>query len=120
MLDHELLHELLVEPVQVVERIQHRVAAAHAEEQRDLAEARLQIDDQRRAASSGRAISTAQFTASVVVPAPPLAPKNTIVVACVLVDGAEARRADVRRIASSKVSAGGGHAKNSLAPARID
>jgi hypothetical protein len=67
-----------------------------------------------------RAISTAQFTASVVVPAPPLAPKNTIVVACVAVDGAAARRADERRSASSKVSAGGGHAKNSLAPARID
>ena len=48
VLDHELLHELLIEPVQVVERVQHRVAAAHAQEESDLAQAGLQIDDQRR------------------------------------------------------------------------
>ena len=46
VLDHELLHELLIEPVQVVERVQHRVAAAHAQKEGDLAKTRLQIDDQ--------------------------------------------------------------------------
>ena len=40
VLDHELLQELLVEPMQVVERVEHRVAAAHAEEQRHLTQAR--------------------------------------------------------------------------------
>ena len=45
VLDHELLEELVVEPVQVVERVEQAVAAAHAEEERHLAEAGLQIDD---------------------------------------------------------------------------
>ena len=46
-----------------------------------------------------RAISTPQFTATVVVPAPPLAPKNTSVVADGLAPCAVSRRADVRRMA---------------------
>ena len=40
VLDHELLEEVGVEPVQVVERVEQGVAAADAEEERDLAEAR--------------------------------------------------------------------------------
>jgi len=52
------------------------------------------------------------------VPAPPLAPKKTIVVAC---GGADAAgRPAVRVIPSSRASLAGGQVKNSLAPARID
>ena len=43
----ELAEKVLVEPVQALERVEHRVAGPHAEEQRDLAEACLQVDDQR-------------------------------------------------------------------------
>ena len=64
-----------------------------------------------------RATSTAQFTATVVVPAPPLAPRNTSVVACCGDD--DARRDATRCTASSSASRVGGQAKNSLAPARI-
>ena len=48
VLHDELAHELAVEPVEVVQRIDHRVASAYAEEQRDLAEPLLQINDERR------------------------------------------------------------------------
>ena len=47
VLDHELAQEVAVETVQVVERVEQRVAAAHAEEERHLAETRLEIDDDR-------------------------------------------------------------------------
>ena len=86
VLHHELAQELAVEPVQVVDRVDEAVARPDAEEQRDLAEPRLQVDDDRRALVS-RASSTPQFTAIVVVPAPPLAPKNTSVVAAGLAPG---------------------------------
>ena len=66
-----------------------------------------------------RASSTPQFTAIVVVPAPPLAPKNTSVVAGGCAPCAVSRRAAVRRIAPWNVSSAGGQVKNSLAPARI-
>src|SRR5262245_45973939 len=65
-----------------------------------------------------RAISTPEFTAIVVVPAPPLAPMNTIVRAAV-VPTVAATRVDARLTASWKVDSGGGQAKNSLAPARM-
>jgi len=60
------------------------------------------------------------LTASVVVPAPPLAPKNTSVVAGGFAPCVVSRRAAVRRMAPWKVSSGGGQVKNSFAPARID
>ena len=59
VLDHELLHELLIEAVQVVERVQHRVAAAHAQEEGDLAKTRLQINDQGGALLDLRDLDTA-------------------------------------------------------------
>ena len=40
--------EVLVEAVQVLDRVEHREARPHAEEQRHFAEARLQVDDDRR------------------------------------------------------------------------
>ncbi len=46
-----------------------------------------------------RASSTPVLTATVVVPAPPLAPKNTSVVAAGLAPCVTSRRAAVRRIA---------------------
>jgi len=46
-----------------------------------------------------RASSTPQFTATVVVPAPPLAPKNTSVVAGGFEPMAVSRRPAMRRIA---------------------
>ncbi len=48
VLRHELLEELLVELVQALDRVEHGEARPDAEEQRDLAEARLQIEDDRR------------------------------------------------------------------------
>ena len=48
VLHDELAHELAIEPMHVVQRVEQRVAAAHAKEQRDLAQALLQIDDERR------------------------------------------------------------------------
>jgi hypothetical protein len=76
-----------------------------------------------------RASSTAQFTATVVVPAPPLAPRNTCVTqGCRAPAVAASRRAAVRRTEPWKdssidrdcgVSPPGSHGKNSLAPARI-
>src|SRR4030095_12341064 len=51
VLHHELAHELAVQPMHVVQRGEQRVTAAEYEEQRCLAEALLQIDDQRRALS---------------------------------------------------------------------
>jgi hypothetical protein len=67
-----------------------------------------------------RANSTAQFTATVVVPTPPFAPKKTSVVVGERSPGAASSRAVIRRIASSMVSRAGGHVRNSLAPDRID
>ncbi len=67
-----------------------------------------------------RASSTPQFTATVVVPAPPFAPKNTRLVAVGLAPCDDSRRAAVRRIAPWNVSSAGGQVKNSFAPARID
>ena len=52
MLGDQLLQEVLVEPVQVLDRVEHREARPHAEKQRDLAEAGLQVDDDRSAAWS--------------------------------------------------------------------
>ena len=66
-----------------------------------------------------RASSTPQFTAIVVVPAPPLAPKNTSVVAAAGAPCAVWRRVAVRRMALWNVSSAGGQVKNSLAPARM-
>ena len=67
-----------------------------------------------------RASSTAQFTATVVVPAPPLAPKNTSVASGGWrAPAGEARGARPCDAAPWNVSSGGGHVKNSLAPARI-
>ena len=76
-----------------------------------------------------RASSTAQFTATVVVPAPPLAPRNTCVThGCLAPASAASRRAAVRRTApwndssiarDACVSPPGVQGKNSLAPARI-
>ena len=73
-----------------------------------------------------RAISTAVLTATVVVPEPPLAPRNTCVTQGWRAPAvAASRRAAVRRIAPWKDSsnvrppAAAFHAKNSFAPARI-
>ncbi len=65
-----------------------------------------------------RASSTALLTASVVVPEPPLAPKNTSVVAWRAPD-ADCRRAAARASASENAACTGGHVRNSFAPARI-
>ena len=59
VLDHQLLQELPVEPVQVVDRVEQRVARPHAEEQRDFAEARLEIDDDRRPLAQARELDGA-------------------------------------------------------------
>ncbi len=42
VLRHQLLQEVLVEAVQALDRVEHGEARPHAEEQRHLAEARLQ------------------------------------------------------------------------------
>ena len=47
------LQEVLVETVQVLDRVEHGEPRPHAEEQRDLAEARLQVEDHRRPLASG-------------------------------------------------------------------
>ena len=57
--DDQLLQELPVEPVQVVDRVEQREARADAEEQRDLAEARLQVDDDRRPLAQPRELDAA-------------------------------------------------------------
>src|ERR1041384_8084366 len=67
-----------------------------------------------------RASSTPQLTAIVVVPAPPLAPKNTSVAAGGRAPCADSRRAAVRRIALCTGSLASGQLKNSFAPALID
>ena len=59
VLDDQLAQELAIEPVQVVDRVEQAVARPHAEEQRDLAEARLQIDDDRRALAEPRQLDAA-------------------------------------------------------------
>ena len=51
--------ELAVEPVQVVDRVEQAVARPDAEKQRDLAEARLQIDDDRRPLAQTRELDAA-------------------------------------------------------------
>jgi hypothetical protein len=61
-----------------------------------------------------RASSTPALTASVVVPAPPLAPKKTSVCAVAREPVTASRRAAVRRIAPWNVSSTGGQVKNSL------
>src|SRR5688572_3164171 len=66
-----------------------------------------------------RASSTAQFTPTVVVPEPPFAPTNAMVVARGRVAGEALRRDVARAIASWNVLSDVGHAKNSFAPARI-
>ena len=48
MLHDELAQELLIDPVEVVERVDQREARTHAEKQRDLADELMQVDDQRR------------------------------------------------------------------------
>ena len=63
-----------------------------------------------------RASSTPQLTATSSCPAPPLAPKNTSVVAVGRAPCAVSRRAAVRRMAPWKVSSAGGQVKNSFAP----
>ena len=128
VLGDQLLQEVLVEPVQVLDRVEHGEARPHAEKERHLAEAGF-----RSTITVGRLVrrasSTAQLTATVVVPAPPLAPRN----ACVTHGGlapalAASRRAAVRRTApwndSSVARAAADpstafQGKNSLAPARI-
>ena len=59
VLDHELLQEFAIEPVQVVDRVEDAVARAHAEEQRDFAEARLQVHDDGRALAEPRELDAA-------------------------------------------------------------
>ena len=66
----------LIETGQVLDRVEHREPRAHAEKERDLS----QTDGLRSTTIvdrfDSRASSTAQFTATVVVPAPPLAPRE--------------------------------------------
>ena len=54
MLRDQLLEEVLVEAVQALDRVEHREARPDAEEQRHLAEAGLEIDDDRRPAREPR------------------------------------------------------------------
>ena len=49
VLRDQLPQKIPVQPMQVVDCIEHREPWAHAEEERHLAEARLQVEDQRRA-----------------------------------------------------------------------
>ena len=48
MLRDQLAQEVLVEPMEVLDRVEHGEAGTDAKEQRDLAEAGLQVDDDRR------------------------------------------------------------------------
>ncbi len=57
--DDQLAQELAIEPVQVVDRVEQRVARPDAEKQRDLAEARLQVDDDRRPLAEARQLDAA-------------------------------------------------------------
>src|SRR5581483_9525342 len=56
---HELLEELAIEAVQVVDGVDDREARADAERERDLAEPRLQIDDDRRPFAEARELDGA-------------------------------------------------------------
>ena len=49
VLRDQLPQKVAIEPVQIVDGVEHREAWAHAEEQRHLTEARLQVENQRRA-----------------------------------------------------------------------
>ena len=59
VLDDQLAQELAVEPMEVVHRVEQREAAAHAEEQRHLAEAGIQVDDDGRALAETRQLDGA-------------------------------------------------------------
>ena len=59
MLHHQLAQELAVEPVQVVDRVEQAVARPDAEKQRDFAEPRLQVDDDRRPLAEPRQLDAA-------------------------------------------------------------
>ncbi len=48
VLHHQLAQEVAIETMQVVERVEQRVAAAHAEEQRHFAQPGLEVHDHRR------------------------------------------------------------------------
>ena len=54
VLDHQLAQELGVEAVQVVDRVEQRVAAPNPEKERHLSQSRLQVDDDRRAPREAR------------------------------------------------------------------
>jgi len=62
VLHHELPEELAVEAVQVVDAVEQRVARPDAEEQRHLAEPRLQIDDPRRFLAQARKLDAAIYS----------------------------------------------------------
>ena len=118
VLDDQLAQELAVEAVEVVDGVEQRVAAAHAEEQRDLAEAGLQVDDDRRPLAQPRELDAAvhrQRRRSRSRPWRRRRPSSS--------PGRDAaddwRRAAVRAIASENADSTGGQVKNSLAPARI-
>ncbi len=49
VLRHQLLQEVLVQAVQVLDRVEHRETRPHAEKERDFSQTRFQIDDDRRA-----------------------------------------------------------------------
>src|SRR5262249_57132612 len=56
-LDDELPEEFLVETGEVVERVENRVARAHAQEEGDLSQPGFQVDDYRRALAMPRQLN---------------------------------------------------------------
>ena len=120
VLDDELLQELAIEPVQVVDRVEHAVARPDAEKQRDLAEARLQVDDHRSAACSGARARRRSSPPPSSCRRRPWRRRTRASCAAGRAPCVVSRRAAVRRMAPWNVSSAGGQMKNSFAPARID
>ena len=96
-----------------------RVAAADAEEQRDFAEARLEVDDHRRPLAQARELDGAVHRdgrrAGAALGAEEHDRRRRRRVAA---DDSSARRRPADRVVERL--SGGGHVKNSFAPARID
>ena len=119
VLDDELLQELAIEPVQVVDGVEHAVAGPDTQEERDLAKARLEIEDDRapcRSAAPARRRCSPPPSSCLRRPwrQRTRASSPRRLAPCVT-----SRRAAVRRMAPWNVSSAGGQTKNSFAPARI-
>ena len=107
--------ECLVQPVHVLERVDHREARFGAEVHGGVAVRQVQIDQDRRPAGSSCASAVATLVATVVVPTPPFAPMKAKTSPLVL--GA----VDVvtRVTAAERSGAVTGAVRNSVTPARM-